>query len=378
MDGFDAMELGAAYALYGYQEDKTREAIMAQGTQTQAAPVVNVFTGEDRPDVPHVNALQYNTTPPLDGWDDFVGQDEIKAQLQVHIASALARDAALPHVLLASGRAGVGKTQLARLIAKQMNAQIVELVPPFNIYTLVEAAETLWPGGILLIDEIHKLAERGKAGAEILLKIMEENVAFLPNGRVVELCDITIIGATTDRDMLPEPVIDRFKIKPEFGPYSRVELAEIAIKFAVRHDCLEAMDPNLAMGIARACRETPRITEELVLAARDLTFARGYGPTIEELLAFLRMQPDGLTQAHVTYLTTMLQFFGKPNPKTGQVEYVAGEATMQSMLRETKQGIGRLERYLLETGLIDRTPGGRRLTAAGIARARQLVSGALT
>ena len=93
-----------------------------------------------------------------------------------------------------------------------------------------------------------------------------------------------------------------------------------------------------------------------------------------ELLTFLRMPPDGLTQAHVTYLTTMLQFFGKPNPKTGQVEYVAGEATMQSMLRETKQGIGRLERYLLETGLIDRTPGGRRLTAAGITRARQLVS----
>ena len=371
---FDAVDMGAMYALYGMQEDKTRQAIAAAQMCQPAAPVVNVYAGEDRPDVPFVNALQYNSTPALDDWDDFVGQDDIKAQLQVHIASALARDRALPHVLLASGRAGVGKTQLARLIAKQMRAQIVELVPPFNIFTLVEAAETLWPGGILLIDEIHKLAERGKAGAEILLKIMEENVAFLPNGQVVELCDITIIGATTDRDMLPEPVIDRFKIKPEFGPYSRVELAEIAIKFAVRHDCLEAMDPNLAMGIAKACRETPRVTEELVLAARDLSFARGHGPSIDELLEFLRMQPDGLTQGHVAYLTTMYQFFGKPNLKTRQVEYVAGEATMQSMLRETKQGIGRIERFLMETGLIDRTPGGRRLTTAGIARARQLIA----
>ena len=102
-------------------------------------------------------------------------------------------------------------TTLARLIAKAMGSRIIELVPPFNIYTLVEAARQLGDDDVLFIDEIHKLADNGKRGAEILLKVLEDKVAYLPTGEVVQLADITVIGATTDRDKLPEPVVDRFK-----------------------------------------------------------------------------------------------------------------------------------------------------------------------
>lgn len=283
------------------------------------------------------------------------------------------RVAAADHLYVTERYLVTHNTTLARLIAKTMNVRIVELVPPFNVYALVEAASTLNDGDILFIDEIHKLADSGKRGAEILLKVLEDRVAFLPTGEVIELADITVIGATTDRDKLPEPVIDRFKVKPFFQPYSHPELGEIAITFAARHKALDCVDDMLAVTIAKACRGTPRISEELVMAARDLTFALGRPPSGEELLDFVEIEPDGLTRQHIQYLTSLRQFFPRTVRDTEEVEYIVGEAAMQQILRETKPGIGRIENFLIERGLIDRTPRGRRLTPAGIARAETFI-----
>lgn len=263
-------------------------------------------------------------------------------------------------------------TTMARLLADALGVRIHELVPPFRQDTLVRAAQQLGDRDILFIDEIHKLADSGSKNAEILLKVLEDRVAHLPDGSIVRLNQITIIGATTEPDKLPETVLDRFKIKPYFQAYSLEELGRIAISFAFRHRAEEYVTDRLAFVISGACRDTPRICEEMILACQDLALANDRTVTPDELLTFLEVEADGLNRTHVHYLTAMRQYFGRES-RTGDIEFIVGEAAIQQILRETKQGIGRVERFLIERGLIDRTPRGRRLTQRGIDRAEQFI-----
>jgi hypothetical protein len=211
-----------------------------------------------------------------------------------------------------------------------------------------------------------------RRGGDMLLKILEDKVAYMPDGEVIQLNDITIIGATTDKGLLPKTVLDRFKIKPYIQPYTLIELARICGDFTVRHDADTIIDPPLGVHIARASRGTPRIVEEMVLAARDMSFALGRPPTPEELLAFVEVEEDGLVREHVHYITAMRRYFARLT-KDEKLEYVAGEAAMMQILMENKQGIGNVERFLIERGLIERTRRCRRLTAAGIQRAEALI-----
>ena len=374
---FGAADAGTAYALMRHGQDRQADRILdglSALRDYEPEPVeVHVHLHEGDETARPVNALDFSTADMPNDWDEYIGQEPMKQQLAVYIASTQMRNQAFPHTLLASGFPGVGKTTMARLIAKTLGVKIYELVPPFNIYTLVKAADQLEDHDILFIDEIHKLADGGKRGAEILLKVLEEGVAFMPDGTTVVLADITVIGATTDKDKLPEPVIDRFKIKPYFQAYSWGELGAIAIEFARRHDALGVIDCELAVDMAAASRGTPRILEEMVMAAQAMADALKRPPTADELLAFLEVEPDGLTRTHIHYLTAMRQYFARMT-KEETVEYIVGEAAIQQILRETKPGIQRVEAFLVERGLIDRTPRGRRLTALGIERAEEFIA----
>jgi holliday junction DNA helicase RuvB len=365
----DMMAAGTGYALFRHGQDRQTEQLVRALREPVEVEVVIDERGDPPPSL--INALEFTTTP-VEDWDDYVGQEPLKTRLMTHIIAAMRRNEALPHVLLASGYPGVGKTSMARLIALAMGKQIIEIVPPFNVHTLAEAAEMLDDGDILFIDEIHKLTDTGVKGAEILLKILEDKVVFLPNGDVIRLNDITIIGATTDVDKLPETVIDRFKIKPYFQPYKYSELARIAVRFAYRHASEMYVDDDMAVAMAYACRGTPRILEEMVLAVRDLAGALRRNPTPDEMLEFLEVQPDGLTRQHIQYLTTLRRKFGRTN-RYGETEYLVGAQNIQEILRETPQGIGRIERLLVERDLITRTARGRQLTAQGIERAEELM-----
>ena len=374
-DGFGAFEAGTAYALFRHGQDRQARQLAEILETVPPAPQtvdVHVHVGEDEKPPRLINNLDYSDLEPVE-WDDYVGQEPLKTRIMVSILAAKRKGEAMPHTLLASGSPGVGKTMMARLIAKQMGASMIELVPPFNVYTLAEAAMQLCDHDVLFIDEIHKLADSGKRGAEILLKVLEDKVMYLPDGTVEKLNDITIIGATTDRDMLPETVVDRFKVKPYFQPYTLPELARITIQFAAKHDALGVITDDLGLTIAKACRSTPRVCEEMVMAAADLALAYGREVSPAELLQFVEVTADGLTRTHVHYLTALYQYF-KRERTDGHIEYIVGEAAMQQILRETKQGIGRLERFLVERGLIDRTPRGRRLTERGIKRAKRLIT----
>lgn len=384
--GMTAAAFGAGYALLRHGQDRQADRIAGQlnAHADRLAHELRLPNDDDRllihaPEEdlkPAVNHQDY-TTSVSEAWEDYVGQGPLKRQVQVAIQSAAMRKDRLPHTLLASGYPGVGKTTMARLIAKTMGVKLIEVVPPFKIESLVEAARQLGDGDILFIDEIHKLTDGvGARGAEMLLKVLEDHVAYLPDGSVVRLNDITIIGATTDRDKLPETVVDRFKVKPYFQAYTDADLVEITVSFAYRHDaehCIEGdRGLDLTIAIADACRRTPRVIEELVLAMRDLSLVEGRLPTVEELLSHVEIEADGLTRTHVHYLSSMYQYFARVNGE-GNLEYIAGEAAMQQILRETKQGIGRIERFLVERGLVDRTPRGRRLTERGIRRAEDLI-----
>lgn len=382
--GLGALDVGAGYALARHGQDVQTAAIVdairaARIDSDIPAPIqtpveIHVHTDEDERGVPVVNVLDFADVDMPDDWDDYIGQAPLKQQIAIYMASARKRGKRLPHMLLASGYPGVGKTTMSRLVAVTMDCNIIELVPPFNVYTLVEAAKQLEDGDILFIDEIHKLADSGKRGAELLLKVLEEGVAFLPDGTVEVLPDITIIGATTDRDKLPEPVVDRFKIKPYFQAYSEDELAQITVQFAFRHGLQDAVDDWMAANIAMASRGTPRITEEAVLACGALADAMGRNPTPDEVLAFLEVEPDGLTRQHIHYLTALRQYFPRTVRDTEEIEYIVGAAAIQQILRETDNGLSRIEGFLVERGLIDRTPRGRRLTDAGILRAEEFIA----
>jgi len=376
-DDFGPLEAGTAYALFRHGQDRQTNDLLnglRRDGETHVDVDVHIHSDEeDQRGIQPVNALDFTTTTTPADWEAFIGQEPLKRQIMVYLKSAQARGDRLPHILLASGYPGVGKTAIARLIAQTMGVKIIELVPPFNVYTLVDAATQLGDGDILFIDEIHGLANHGKRGAEILLKVLEDGVAYMPDGEVVVFNNITVIGATTDRDKLPEPVVDRFKVKPYFGAYTLGQLSSIAVTFAFKHQCDDRVDDDLAVSIGEACRGTPRIIEEMVLAARDLSFTLGRDCTAEELLEFLEVEADGLTRVHIHYLTAMRQYFARET-KDGGIEYIVGEAAIQQILRETKQGIGRIERFLVERGLVDRTPRGRRLTARGIERAEEFIS----
>lgn len=331
---------------------------------------VHVTLPDNKPEqIPFVNADDH-VPEYVKSWDEYVGQTQIKNQLRIHIDAAISRGDILDHILLASGVPGIGKTTLARLIAKELHARITMLVPPFSPQTLYDAAMSVDWGQVLFIDEIHKLADHGPAAAENLLHLLDERTLYLNDG-IHHLNHFTVIGATTDADKLPETVVDRFPIKPYFQPYSAAELVRITKNFADFFDI--GLRPSTMVAIAKACRGTPRVARELVIGARDIQEVTNEYVTAKDLLEFKEVDADGMTRAHKAYIKMLFQFFPKEAP-TGGIEYIAGEASMLSGLRENKQGLARLERFLIESGLIDRTPRGRRLTPRGIEKARDYLT----
>lgn len=351
------MDIMPVFPVYPFPADQAQE--------------INVHVTVEAPqptEMPFINAA--NVAPEyVKDWASYVGQEPMKAQLEMHIKSTINRWGTLPHVLLASGMPGVGKTTLARLIAKEMGGRLTMLVPPFSKTALYEAAMQCDDGDFLFIDEIHKLADHGPSAAENLLHILEERALYLEGG-VVKLAEFTVIGATTDADKLPETIVDRFEIKPYFQPYSLPELVRITKNFA---DFFETtVQPRTMVAIAKACRGTPRVARELVIAVRDVQAATSEWCTPAKLMSFKEIEPDGTTRQHKAYLKAMFQFFGREETD-GTWSYTAGEASMMSLLRENQRGIARLERFLIESGFLDRTPRGRRLTPLGIKRARQYV-----
>lgn len=292
--------------------------------------------------------------------EDFIGQAELRANLRVFIQSARSRNAAMDHTLF-HGPPGLGKTTLAQIIARELGVGFRMTSGPVlaKAGDLAAILTNLEPRDVLFIDEIHRL---NPAVEEILYPAMEDFELDLvigdgPAARSVriELQPFTLVGATTRLGLLTTPLRDRFGIPSRLDFYSGDELLEIVTRAAR----LLSMDvePGGADEIARRARGTPRVAGRLLRRVVDFALVEGDGRLTKTIadasLTRLGVDGLGLDGADRRYLKLIAQAYqGGP----------VGAETLSAALSESRDAIEEvIEPYLLQQGLIQRTPRGRTL-----------------
>jgi holliday junction DNA helicase RuvB len=293
--------------------------------------------------------------------DEFVGQDGMREQLQVSIEAAGARGEALDHVLLA-GPPGLGKTSLAQIIAAELEVPFVQTAGPAlerkgDIAALLSALE---PRAVFFVDEVHRL---NRALEETFYPAMEDwrlpiTIGQGAGARVVtlDLPAFTLIGATTRAGLLTTPLRDRFGIQHRFEPYGVEDLARIVHRSAAILDV--ALDEGGAWAIASRSRGTPRVANRLLKRVRDWAEVRGSGvvddAAADAALAMLEVDDLGLDRLDREILNTICaQFAGGP----------VGLSTLAIAVNEEADTLEDVyEPYLLQRGLLQRTPRGRAAT----------------
>ena len=292
---------------------------------------------------------------------DFVGQEAIKDQLAVSIAAAARRGDALDHVLLA-GPPGLGKTSLAQIVAAELDVQFVQTAGPAlerkgDVAAFLTALERR---AVFFVDEIHRLP---RALEETFYPAMEDCALPITVGqgagaRVVtlELPPFTLIGATTRSSLLSTPLRDRFGIQHRLEQYAPAELAQIVRRSA---RLLEVeIDDGGATAIAHRSRGTPRVANRLLKRVRDFAQVRGDGAITASLAAaaldLLEVDQEGLDRLDREILRTICEKFGGGPVGLSTLAVAVGEE------EDTIQDV--YEPYLLQRGLIERTPRGRAAT----------------
>jgi holliday junction DNA helicase RuvB len=292
---------------------------------------------------------------------DFIGQETLKDQLAVSIQAARRRAEALDHVLLA-GPPGLGKTSLAQIVAAELEVPFVQTAGPAlerkgDVAAYLTALE---PRTVFFVDEIHRLP---RALEETFYPAMEDRLLPITVGqgagaRVVtlDLPPFTLIGATTRTGLLTTPLRDRFGIQHRLEHYQPPELAQIVRRSAKLLGV--AIDDSGAVAIAQRSRGTPRVANRLLKRVRDYAEVRCTG-TITEFVAsaaldLLQVDHEGLDRLDREILHAICEkFSGGP----------LGLSTLAVAVGEEQDTIEDVyEPYLLQRGLIERTPRGRAAT----------------
>ena len=293
--------------------------------------------------------------------DEFIGQEQARANLKVFIQAARDRQDALDHVLFA-GPPGLGKTTLAQIIAKELGVGFRATSGPVisKAGDLAALLTNLEERDVLFIDEIHRL---NPAVEEVLYPAMEDFQLDLiigegPAARSVriDLAKFTLVGATTRAGLLTTPLRDRFGIPVRLNFYSEDELQDVVERGA--RVLAAPMQPDGAKEIARRARGTPRIAGRLLRRVRDFA-AVMEAPSItsdvaDKALAMLEVDSEGLDSLDHRYLHCIAK-----NYEGGPV----GIETLSAALSEPRDALEEIvEPYLLQQGFVGRTPRGRVLT----------------
>lgn len=286
-------------------------------------------------------------------WSEFVGQDHLKERLDVHIRAAVLNESPLSHVLL-SGPPGFGKTTLSSIIAHQLKDPFLSLTMPVKPVVLASMLRQ-FEGGVLFLDEVHRAT---KSQQEDLLNLLEDGFLQCANGRRVHVKWLTVIAATTEPEKVIPALFDRFPIRPQFDPYTPVEMACIVGLMATKIGL--DLEDDVIDGLASAAGGVPRNARQLVLAARDLSLVERRSVETSDVLSLCRVDPNGLTQAHTDYLNIVRSLGGQ-----------AGLDLISTMLRLHPSVIRDLERLLVARDLLMYGDRGRELTELGWAYGRQ-------
>lgn len=333
--------------------------IRTPGIEADPVPVdAEVRVHDARADLPDED-LDRSLRPPT--LADFVNQRQVTEQLGIFIEAARGRGEPLDHVLLA-GPPGLGKTSLAHIVAAEMGVPMVQTAGPAlerkaDVASFLTALE---PGSVFFIDEIHRL---GRAVEETLYPAMEDGELPVVLGQgagartvTLPLPPFTLIGATTRAGLLTTPLRDRFGVSHRLEHYNAEHLAEIVARSA---RILEVeIEPDGASTIASRSRGTPRVANRLLKRVRDFAQVKRSGRIGAEeaaaALELLEVDGAGLDRSDRSLLETIAsKFAGGP----------VGLSTLAVAIGEEQDTIEDvLEPYLLQQGLLKRTPRGRVLT----------------
>lgn len=301
-----------------------------------------------------------NTLRPKD-FANYIGQERLKKNLQLAITAAKKRDEPLDHVLL-YGPPGLGKTTMASVIANEMGAQIRITSGPAidRAGDLASLLTNLQDGDVLFIDEIHRL---NRSVEEVLYSAMEDYKLDIilgkgpsARGLRLDLPRFTLIGATTRTGSLAAPLRDRFGMLHRLEFYTPQEVQQIIRRAA---DILDVrIDPHAAGELATRSRLTPRIANRLLKRVRDYADVNGDGiidtAISRQALQLLEVDELGLDPADRMLLLAIID-----NYKGGPV----GVETLAALTAEERSTIEDFyEPYLMQIGLLERTPRGRKVT----------------